>query len=71
MTVSVNCTTINMDFNPQKKETNQLFSFDPILYVCKAETGDDKDPCGFEAWMMESSQGPQYKEIPNAIQMRR
>lgn len=32
--ISVNCTTINMEFNPNDPKNNQLFDFDPIRYMC-------------------------------------
>lgn len=32
--LSVNCTTINMEYNPNDPQNNNLFDFDPIRYMC-------------------------------------
>jgi hypothetical protein len=32
--ISVNCTTLNMEFNPNDPQNNNLFDFDPIRYMC-------------------------------------
>lgn len=32
--ISVNCTTINMEYNPNDPQNNNLFDFDPIRYMC-------------------------------------
>lgn len=31
---SVNCTTLNMEYNPNDPQNNYLFDFDPIRYMC-------------------------------------
>lgn len=45
--ISVNCTTINQEFNPNDPENNSLFAFDPIRYMCY---GNEKFRCQWDIW---------------------
>lgn len=45
--MSVNCTTINLEFNPNDAENNKLFDFDPIRYMC---LGTGAQACKFKEW---------------------
>ena len=65
--ISVNCTTINKEFNPNDPENNSLFAFDPIRYMCY---GDDKFKCLYRPWT-DASASPTYVELKQVIEMRR
>lgn len=56
---SVNCTTINQQFNPSDPENDKLFDFDPIRYMCRGPAGSETY-CDFERWSIEftSDEGP-------------
>lgn len=45
--VSVNCTTINMEFRPSVPKKSNLFEFDPIRYMCY---GDGEYACRWSEW---------------------
>ena len=45
--VSVNCTTINMEFKPSVPKRSNLFEFDPIRYLCY---GNKEYACRYNDW---------------------
>lgn len=47
--LSVNCTTINQEFNPNDPMNDKLFDFDPIRYLCMGPP-DGKFNCKFTDW---------------------
>lgn len=49
---SVNCTTINQEFNPNDPENDKLFDFDPIRYMCIGPPGSETY-CKFYTWSIE------------------
>ena len=57
--ISVNCTTINQEFNPNDPENNSLFAFDPIRYMCY---GNEKFACQYDIWTS-ASKNPVYVEL--------
>ena len=65
--ISVNCTTINQEFNPNDPENNSLFAFDPIRYMCY---GNEKFRCLYDIWT-DAGAEPEYVELKGVIEMRR
>lgn len=47
---SVNCTTVNQEFNPNDSANNKLFDFDPIRYMCLGGSNTESY-CNFKIWI--------------------
>lgn len=65
--VSVNCTTINMEFKPSSPKRSNLFEFDPIRYMCY---GNGEFACRYDEWTG-AALDTYYKELKTVIPMRR
>lgn len=67
--ISVNCTTINQEFNPGDPMNDKLFDFDPIRYMCLGPVGSEFN-CNFPQWTTDA-EVPSYVELKSVIEMRR
>jgi hypothetical protein len=65
--ISVNCTTINLEFNPNEADNKHLFDFDPIRYMC---LGTGTNACDFKTWGDDTTI-LDYVELSEVIEMRR